>query len=99
VQFLCVIHTDHGIVRGLGGRGDHFGYAEEKTDFQVSCSLKNPMQWYRIGVNKIPATIDTVCDVFTSRSVSLRDVFRKRSVAKGSRQDDGNCRATTFWRV
>ena len=33
----------------------------------------------------------TVCDVFTSRSVSLRNVFRKRSVAKGSWQDEANC--------
>ena len=47
------------------------------------------MQWYRIGVNKIRLT---VCDVFTSRSVLLRNVFRKRSVAKVSWQDKGDCR-------
>jgi len=37
--------------------------------------------------------------VFTSLSCSLRDVFRKRSIAKISWQDDGDCRATIFWRV
>jgi len=63
--------------------GDHSGYTEENTDLQnheakqsyavVSYRSKQNSSHHRRAVRPI----------FTSRSVSLRDVFRKRSVAKG----------------